>query len=152
MTQLTPHFNLREFTFSETAARMGREVEPTQMQRANLQYLCERLLEPIRELLNKPVVITSGLRPQWLNDAVGGSPTSAHLTGLAADVRVVGQTPEQFCRWLQANAKAEDWPIDQCILEFGRWTHLAVAPRPKMQFLTAKKVNGRTVYLDDIHP
>lgn len=146
MTRLSDHFSVSEFTYSETAARLGKEIVPTTQELVNLKRLCERLLEPIRVLLGKPIVVTSGLRPLWLNLAVGGSTNSAHTTGLAADLKVVGMTPVQFARWLQANAEAEDWPLDQCILEYGRWVHLSTADKPRMQFLTATMKDGKTTY------
>ena len=150
MTQLSENFTVAEFTYSETAARLGKEIVPTIQELVNMKRLCTRLLQPVRALLGKTTIVTSGLRPIWLNLAIGGSTKSAHIDGLAADLRVVGMTPAQFARWLQMNAEAEDWPIDQCILEFGRWVHLSTGDKPRMQFLTAKSVNGRTVYLNGI--
>lgn len=51
----------------------------------NIQYTIERL-DRIREEWGSPIIVTSGYRPQKLNKAVGGSRTSAHLTGMAADI------------------------------------------------------------------
>jgi hypothetical protein len=96
------------------------------------------------------MVITSGLRPLWLNLQIGGSTNSAHLHGLAADVKVVGMRPDTFCRWIQQNAEAEDWKFDQCIKEFDAWTHLSVADKPRMQYLTAKKDHDKTIYVPGI--
>lgn len=148
--QLSPHFALREFTSSQTAARAGREIVPTEVQLAALQSLCALVLEPIRVRLGRAIVITSGLRPMWLNDMVGGSRSSAHLYGRAADLKVVGMSPLTFCRWVQRHAPSEGWPIDQCILEFGQWTHLAIAAQPRGQYLTARSAGGRTTYQDGI--
>jgi zinc D-Ala-D-Ala carboxypeptidase len=149
---LSPHFNLREFLQSETAARMGRPVLPPPDVVANLQRLCQQVLEPIRVMLDKPVVITSGFRPDWLNVAIGGSKTSAHMTGNAADIKIVGMTPLAFCRWVEEHAKRHSWPVDQCILEFHQWTHVGTATSPRFQFLTAKNQSGRTIYLNGIEP
>ena len=140
---LSPHFSLREMTFSEAAARMGREVEPTAEQMANAQHLCNALLEPIRQQLNRPMTILSGIRPQWLNDAVGGAPNSKHVLGLAADVVVQGMSPDNFCRWI----KLRGFVVDQVICEFGRWTHIGLSTTaPRNQYLIATKVNGATKY------
>lgn len=154
MTQLSPHFNLREFLASETAARMGREIVPTPQQLANLTRLCTTLLEPIRVKLCRPIVITSGLRPAWLNEAIGGSRTSAHMDGLAADIKVVGMSPAVFSQWVSNHFIEEGWPVDQCILEFDSWTHLSVVADGKQmrqQFLTARRVNGATLYSQGVH-
>ncbi len=145
-TQLSPHFWLREFLASETAARMGRAIIPTIDEQANLQQLCTTLLEPVRVKLGRSIVITSGIRPAWLNVAVGGSPVSAHMHGLAADIKVVGMTPRVFSKWIQQNAQSEGWPVDQCILEFDAWTHLSVAVSPRGQYLTAQQIGGHTTY------
>lgn len=147
--QITPHFALHEFLASETAARMGKLIVPTEQEIQNIELLCHSLLEPVRVMLGKPIVLLSGLRPPWLNMAVRGSRNSAHMHGLAADLKVVGMRPAEFARWLQANYEAEDWPIDQCILEFppNGWVHLSTAAsKPRKQFLTAIKVGTQTEY------
>ena len=51
----------------------------------NILYLIERL-DKIREKWGGPIICTSGYRSPALNKAVSGSKTSAHLTGLAADI------------------------------------------------------------------
>lgn len=135
-TQLSPHFALREFLYSETAERRGLAIIPDEDIVANLRRLCTDLLEPIRVQIGMPLVINSGYRPLWLNELIGGSKTSAHRFGCAADIRVVGMTPLQFCRWIVARP----FVFDQCIYE-GTWTHLGIrwddAP-PRGQVLTAR--------------
>lgn len=140
---LAPNFTLKEFLFSETAARMGRDVVPDEGVIANLEYLCKAVLEPLRTALGVPIVISSGYRPAWLNRAIGGSLTSEHMSGRAADIRALGLTPRQVCQ----RATELDLPTNQIILEFDRWCHISVAlSDPKKQVLTAKFVEGRTVY------
>lgn len=150
--QLSPHFSLHEFLVSQTAARMGREILPTPEVVANLARLCTTLLEPLRVKLQRPLIITSGYRPEWLNVAIGGSKTSNHMQGFAADVKVVGMSPLTFSRWVQVWAEAEGWPIDQCILEFppNGWTHLGIAEKPRRQYLTARSIDGRTAYINGL--
>jgi hypothetical protein len=149
VTALTLHFGLEEFLQSEAAERMGRKVVASPAVEANLRRLCESLLEPIRVKLQRPMVITSGFRPDWLNTFIGGSRNSAHLEGRAADIRVVGMSPLTFSRWVQNNAVAEGWPIDQCIYE-GSWTHLAIAEQPRGQYLTAVFGNGGVTYKEGL--
>src|SRR6187549_2871196 len=112
---LSPHFTVEEFTFSETAVRLGLEVQPSASQLANATRLCETVLEPIRSQLGRALMITSGIRPQWLNDRIGGAKNSAHLTGCAADVRIDGMAPEVFARWIRNRG----FVVDQVIEEFG---------------------------------
>lgn len=140
--RLTKHFYLREFTHSETAARMGREVEVPDELVDDLKLLCERVLEPLRVDLKRAIFVISGYRPPWLNRAVGGSKASQHMIGQAADFIVSGMTPMQACRRIVAL----DLPFDQLILEFDRWVHVSVNERPRGKVLTARKINGQTVY------
>lgn len=152
MTQLSAHFSLEEFLTSQTAARMGRTIVPSAQITENLRRLCVTLLEPIRVKLGRPMVISSGYRPDWLNTLIGGSKSSSHMHGYAADVEVVGMSPPAFCRWIQNHASAEGWPIDQCILEFppNGWTHLGIAERPRQQYLTALHEGGKTIYVSGV--
>jgi hypothetical protein len=62
-----------------------------------------------------------------VNASVGGSKTSQHCKGQAADIRVVGLTPDQVCQAIIA-AKL---PFDQVIREFDSWTHVSIAPEGK---------------------
>ena len=141
--QLSEHFELAEFLVSETAARRGIANEPTPEINENLRRLCQLVLEPLRVKLARPVVITSGYRSPALNRAIGGSPTSHHMQGRAADLIVPGITPLAVC---QAASQLK-LPCVQIIHEFGRWTHLSVAiSNERTQLLTAKLSQGKTVY------
>ena len=141
--QLSEHFELAEFLVSETAARRGITNEPTPEIIDNLRRLCQLVLEPLRVKLARPVVITSGYRSPALNRAIGGSPTSHHMQGRAADLIVPGITPLAVC---QAASQLK-LPCVQIIHEFGRWTHLSVAiSNERTQLLTAKLNQGKTVY------
>lgn len=89
-TVLTPHFKLREFTESATAMKHGIDNRPTPEAVENLRRLCIGTLEPLREKLKQPVVITSGFRCQQLNDIiVHASRKSQHMEGRAADFYAV---------------------------------------------------------------
>ena len=89
-TVLTPHFKLREFTESATAMKHGIANVPPPEVVENLRKLCIGTLEPLREKLQQPVVITSGFRCQQLNEIiVHASRKSQHMEGRAADFYVV---------------------------------------------------------------
>lgn len=88
-TVLTPHFKLREFTESATAMKYGIDNQPTPEVVENLRRLCTHTLEPLREKLGLPIVITSGFRTKELNDIiVHASRKSQHMSGQAADFHV----------------------------------------------------------------
>jgi hypothetical protein len=87
---LTPHFALREFTESPTAKKHGLDNTPPQEAVDNLKRLCEGTLEPLREELQMPVIVTSGYRCKALNDIlIHAARQSQHRFGYAADFHVV---------------------------------------------------------------
>lgn len=85
--QLSRHFMLSEFTRSATAIRHGIDNTPDADSVASLQNLCVNVLEPLRMRFGV-IRITSGYRCLALNKKVGGSRTSQHLFGEAADIHV----------------------------------------------------------------
>jgi zinc D-Ala-D-Ala carboxypeptidase len=86
--KLTQNFSLSELTRSQTATRKGIVNQPNDEQLANLVALCECVLQPIRDHFGTSVRISSGLRVPELNAAIGGSTTSDHTRGCAADIEV----------------------------------------------------------------
>lgn len=111
------HFTLSEFTRSETAERYGIENNPNDAQIQNIECLCGLILDPLREFIGHPIYITSGFRAPRLNRLVGGSITSAHKEGLAADFRVGDKDYLLHWAWcLLKSPSREFWRrIDQCI-------------------------------------
>ena len=86
---LTPHFSLEEFVKSSTARDHGINNTPPQEAVENLRALCQHTLEPLREALGLPIVITSGYRCKALNHLlVNHSVKSQHMNGQAADFYV----------------------------------------------------------------
>lgn len=143
--QLTPNFTLEEMTVSQEAARRGIPNVPGQDQIDALRRLCRDILEPLREALGKPIVISSGFRSQTINATVGGSKTSDHLYGRAADIIVPGYTPLAVAKKIVEL----QLPFKQVIEEFGSWVHVSIpeaGAAPKREQLTAIRRAGRTVY------
>ena len=105
---LTKHFKLREFTESATAERHRIVNEPGPEAIENLRRLCEGCLEPLREALKLPVVITSGYRCKTLNNLIAhSSERSQHMLGQAADF-YVAQGPVSGSKFLdEPSGKAE---------------------------------------------
>ena len=94
---LSPHFELREFTESATARKYGIVNEPPAEAVENLKALCVHTLEPLREALGLPIVITSGYRCKALNDKIGHhSERSQHMSGCAADFHVGGPSRREL--------------------------------------------------------
>ena len=155
---LSQHYTLGEMTKTGT----GIPNIPSRVSIENLRNLCENWLEEMRYDYNtlyclkpgedyetsqsvEPVVITSGFRSEDVNRAVGGSPSSNHLTGCAVDIRCAGF--EQAVRYATilldiADDTGQDY--DELFIERkkgGRyWLHFAVRPednRRKNGFINA---------------
>ncbi|CAB4141370.1 Peptidase M15A, C-terminal [uncultured Caudovirales phage] len=125
--KLSEHFSLEELTVSETAARKGLDNTPDNDALFDLKRLA-LFLEEIRTAVGKPLRINSAYRAPEVNASVGGSKTSQHCKGQAADIRVTGMTPDQV---VQAIITAK-LPFDQVIREFDSWTHVSIAPQGKL--------------------
>ncbi len=87
---LSTHFTLAELTASTTAARRGIANEPDGEAVECLKALCSAVLDPLREVLGRPVTVNSGFRSPELNRIVGGVPDSQHVFGQAADLQCPG--------------------------------------------------------------
>ena len=146
--RLSPNFTLEEFLVSQTAERNGIDMTPSQHIIDNLGQLCELILQPLRDDAGVPIFISSGYRPYLLNQLIGGSVTSAHPDGRAADFRVSGQSPIETCRRIVEL----ELPYDQVIHEFGRWVHVGIATEPRREQLTAYYRQGQTRYRVGFHP
>lgn len=148
--QLSTNFTLAELTRSQTATRHGLRNQPPAAALENLKRLAV-LLEEVRVALKRPVLVTSAYRAPAVNRRVGGSPTSAHCFGLAADLEVPGLPPAQVAALLAGNKKIMA-RVDQLILEFppGGWVHLGLAKPgrpPRAEVLTATRRGGRVRYV-----
>ena len=82
VTKLTNHFTLEELVKTKTGLSNIPNVEQTNQ----LRILCRNILEPVRSVYNKPLIIDSAFRSPDVNTAVGGVSTSQHLLGQAADI------------------------------------------------------------------
>lgn len=150
---LTTHFSWDEVTFSDYAERNNIDNTPPESLHENILKQA-RLMEAVREILGKPVHVSSWFRCDAVNQGIGGSPLSAHRYGLATDFicRPFGP-PLGICLALEPYLK--ELGVDQLIHEFARWVHIGL-PLPgntsRHETLTAKKVNGKTVYSRGLHP
>ena len=145
MTKLSEHFTLSEMC--KTSVK-GVTNTPNATQISNLNRLCG-WLEELRTEWNlrygdgdDPIIINSAFRSPAVNKAVGGSSTSNHLSGCAADIRVLGL--EQLLRYatilLDISDKAHK-DFDELLMERkgnSLWLHFAVRPdgnRRKIKFI-----------------
>jgi hypothetical protein len=153
IVKLSSHFSLSELTRSEAATRGGFDNTPSPEAIAALKALCENVLEPLRVAVGKPMRINSGYRGPEANKAVGGSATSDHCFGRAADIEIDGFDNKKLAQ------KIVDMglPFKQLLLEFyvagdpnSGWVHVAydaAAKTPKREVLRVVRQNGKTAYL-----
>ena len=80
------YFTIKELTRSDTAIKKGIDNTAPKEAQENLTNLVDNVLDPLREAWGKPITVTSGYRCPELNRVVGGSMTSDHLKGRAADI------------------------------------------------------------------
>lgn len=111
--QITKNFTLSELIYSDTAKRKGIKNIPSESEYHNMKILCEKVLQPLRDKLNKPIRINSCYRGKILNEAIGGVKTSQHCTGQAADIEIIGISNYDLACYIRDNMD-----FDQLILEF----------------------------------
>jgi len=92
---LSPHFTLAELTRTSS----GQPNVPNAAEAKALVALCSSLLEPVRSKFG-PVSIHSGYRSKAVNEAIGGSKTSQHMKGEAADFHCPAAKLEDIMRWI----------------------------------------------------
>ena len=88
--KITKNFELAEFLKSPTAEKLKIDNTPRNEYINNIIKLVENIMQPIRDEIGQPIIITSGFRCNILNTAIGGVKTSQHLTGDACDFKIKG--------------------------------------------------------------
>jgi hypothetical protein len=119
----------------------------------NLTVLCEQVLQPLRDAYGVGIKVNSGYRSPDVNAAVGGSRTSDHCKGQAADIEIPGVANADLAQYI-----ADNFDFTQLILEFytqgipdSGWVHVSYdSNNLKRQVMTAVRQSGRTVYLQGL--
>lgn len=154
--QLTTNFTKEEFSHSIVATNRSIDNTIPEQLMPNvlitvkwLQLLRDRLCKYYGKTIH--ISINSGYRSLKLNKVVGGSKSSAHINGLAADIVATSITPCELMEFIFSNM--QDTEFDQCILEYNRWIHIGFSTNGTMrkQCLCASKVTSfygtnKTVY------
>lgn len=135
-TWLSAHFSLEEMTATQ---QRGLDNRPSPAVLKRLRATAQ-VLETVRALLgNQPILITSGYRSPAVNQAVGGSATSAHMRGEAADfICPRFGSPRDICRAIAGSELA----FDQLIEEAGAWVHLGLGGRWRGEVLSWRPGQG----------
>lgn len=132
------YFTIKEMTKSSTAIRNKIDNTPSKEEEKNIIDLVENILDPLRKEYGKPIIINSGFRNKQLNKLIGGSKTSQHLTGQAADIQTIVDTKEENKKLFDLIQKL-NLPFDQLIDEYDfNWVHVSYSPRNRRQILHKK--------------
>jgi len=148
MEMISNHISYYEATHSPTATAKGLNNEPNLTQLKAMRLVAVKCFEPLRMWANVPLSINSFFRGEALNKAISGSLTSQHCKGEAIDIDGKGRISNaKIFHFLKDNTE-----FDQLIAEFPvngepAWVHVSYSEKGnRRQILTAKKVNGKTVY------
>ena len=146
--RVSKNFALTEMVKSATAERLNVDNSPSDIHLVNLTHLAIHILQPVRDQFGV-ITINSGYRSPALNAKVGGSKTSQHCNGQAADFESFSTPNPDLAKWIANNLE-----FDQLILEFydgvnpnSGWVHCSynlMGNRKKI--LTALKTGGKVVY------
>jgi hypothetical protein len=146
--RLSKNFALSEMVKSATAERLNVDNSPSDIHLVNLTHLAIHILQPVRDEFGV-ITINSGYRSPALNAKVGGSKTSQHCNGQAADFESFSTPNPDLAKWIANNLE-----FDQLILEFydgvnpnSGWVHCSynlMGNRKKI--LTALKTKNGVVY------
>ena len=141
--KISKNFTLQEFLVTNT----GLNNQLTSDALANIEYLVQKLLQPLRDAYGKPIRITSGYRSVEVNKAVGGSTTSQHMKGQAVDI--VADDNKALFDLIKSN-----FDFDQLIWECGTdkqpaWVHVSIKKTGnRKQIMRAiKNKLGKTLYV-----
>ena len=118
------NFKISELIYSETSIKHNINNMPDINSLDNMLELICYCLQPLREKIKKPIIITSGYRNSEVNKLVGGVANSQHTKGQAVDFVINGMTVEQIINFIKVN----NIEFDQLIGEYNKnskWVHIS---------------------------
>ena len=142
MEKITANFTFDELIYSPTANRLGIDNTPDKETKEKLIRLAKEILQPIRNKWGSAIVVTSAYRCEALNKAVGGSKTSQHRLGEAADIKVGSKAQNKaLFNLIQKMVNNGELKVGQLIDEYNySWVHVSL-PR------TNGKPNNQILHL-----
>lgn len=115
------NFSISELVKSDTAIKNNINNMPDLKSLDNMLNLIFYCLQPLRDKIKRPIIITSGYRCAQVNRLVGGASDSQHLSGCAADFKVQGMTVQAVISFI----KSSGIEYDQLINEYDKWVHIS---------------------------
>lgn len=153
MENISPNVSYIDSVRSRTAIRLGIENTPNDTQLTAMKTVALKCYEPIVAHYRFKIPFASFFRCPELNEKIGGSENSQHTKGEAMDLDADGTsiTNRQLYDWIKDNLD-----FDQLIFEHpddkgnAAWVHVSYREgNNRKQCLIAKKVKGKTVYVND---
>jgi len=143
--KLSDNFYLHEFERSMTATRLGIDNSIPDDCIYKIRNLCHHVLQPLRNIYDKPIHIASGYRTPALNSYIGGATFSQHKLGEAADIDTTDDNDTLFRILTEDKIQ-----FDQLIWEFGdvkpEWIHVSYRAEPRREILRAYRHKDKTHY------
>lgn len=126
--KLSKNFTYEEMINSATAKRLNIDNTPNEKELECLKQLCQNILQPIRDKRGSALTVTSGYRCEKLNKIVGGSPTSQHRFGQAADITLGNPTlNKKLFNMIVEMINKKQIRVGQLIDEYNyRWLHISL--------------------------
>jgi uncharacterized protein YcbK (DUF882 family) len=137
--QISKNFTMREMCYSYSANRHCIKNEPNEEEAANIRTLVNKLLQPLRDYMDMPLLVTSGFRTQRLNGLVGGAKNSFHMKGCAADIAM-----PSWKAAFKAAAFCSRMAFTEVILSKKKeriWLHVAYDASSRKQYVAFKQYN-----------
>lgn len=135
---LTKNFPLVDFLESQIARRhnIEEQFKPSEQVVGNLRMLCVNILQPLRDAIKSPIIVSSGYRCERVNTLAKGAKSSQHLTGQAVDIYATKISNAALFKKIQEL----NLPFDQLIWEHGTlqnpaWVHVSYSSKPRKQIL-----------------
>lgn len=137
---LSKNFTLSELTSSNAADCYNIENTPGRLELENLKKLCNEILQPIRDKYGKSIYVNSGYRNPKVNRLVGGSSSSQHTLGQAADITVGSKEGnKKLFDLIVQMIKDKEITVGQLIDEKDyKWIHISLPYRKVNQILHLK--------------
>ena len=151
--KLSKNFTLQELTRTSRESLQNVNIEQATNDLAVLQNLTDlavKILQPIRDFYGKPVKVTSGYRSKALNIAVGGSQTSQHSHGEAADIQIEGISVDKLFEDLKSGKVVPLDNIGQVIKEKvggAEWIHISIMTPRYSEIQKAKYGSDEAIFL-----
>jgi len=150
--KLSDSFSIEEMTRTDVRKLLEsnrKEAESDKVIKANLTRVCKELLEPIRELFKQTIKVNSGYRGTELNELVGGSKTSQHCRGEAADIVIgdIDTSEEQIAAIKRIVKELPNLKFGQLLQEHG-CIHISLGTKKEIAFYDVKTKTKKPISLD----